>query len=424
MNATASTLFDRIAQTPILDTHEHLPLRPSLRPRPADILTEYLRHYFDKDLLSAGMPPALLQAALDTTRDVEERFSQIEPWWEICRTTGYGRSLDETARGLYGEKRVDRQTIGRINAAFQRNLDNPDYFRHVLKDCCHIERSINDGFAHMYGSGWSDDTLFAQVLRLDGYLSQWDFIWDSLVHYGTDLMTFDGFLAAVRADLTASPSYGYQGYKLGVAYSRPLRFEQVRYEDAAADFKETMPRFLQNPKAPIPLRLQDYILHFCLGILEETGAFLQIHTGFQEGNGNYLPYTDPLQLTNLLLKYPGLRFDLFHIGYPYVGQMGILGKQFPNVTVDFAWMNIVSPLAAENALAEYLDVMPRNKIFAFGGDYIPIDPIYGHQMMARRMVARALARKVDEGAMDLEEAERTAGMLLYNNVLDKLRIKL
>ena len=189
MHTTAQTLFDRIESMPIYDTHEHLPLRPSLRIRPADVLTEYLSHYFDKDLISAGMPKSILEQALDTTVNIETRFAALEPWWDLCRFTGYGQSLDESVRGLYNEKRIDRTTIGRINEQFQKNLDDPGYFRTVLKDRCHICKSINDGFAHMKGTGWSDDELFAQVLRLDGYLDQWHWVFPVLESYGEDMHT-------------------------------------------------------------------------------------------------------------------------------------------------------------------------------------------------------------------------------------------
>ncbi len=424
MNATESALLDRICDMPILDTHEHLPLRPALRETPCDVLTEYLSHYFDKDLISAGMPRPLLDQALDPSLDIEERFARIEPWWDLCRLTGYGRALDEAARGLYGEARVDRASIGRMNEAFQRGVQDGGHFRKVLKDKCRISRSVNDGFAHMKGSGWSDDELFAQVLRLDGYLEGWNFLWNLLGEYGTDMRTFEGFLAAVRADLLASPGYGYAGYKLGVAYSRPLYFARVEERDARAAFDAFLPVFLQDRLAPVPRALQDYILRFCLGILQEMGAFVQIHTGFQEGNGNIVANSDPLLLTELLQDFPGVRFDLFHIGYPYVRQTGVLAKLFPNATVDFAWVNIISPLAAENALCEYLDLVPQNKIFAFGGDYLFVDGVYGHQVQARRTVARALARKVEDGALDLEAAERTAHRLLHDNAIDKLGIRL
>jgi hypothetical protein len=44
-----------------------------------------------------------------------------------------------------------------------------------------------------------------------------------------------------------------------------------------------------------------------------------------------------------------------------------------------------------SALVEWLDTVPANKISAFGGDYIFVDGVYGHQYLARQNVARALA---------------------------------
>ena len=52
-------IFEYVAQLKIVDTHEHLPDHADKRPKPTDVLKEYLTHYFDKDLISAGMPPDL-----------------------------------------------------------------------------------------------------------------------------------------------------------------------------------------------------------------------------------------------------------------------------------------------------------------------------------------------------------------------------
>ena len=44
---------------------------------------------------------------------------------------------------------------------------------------------------------------------------------------------------------------------------------------------------------------------------------MQIHTGIQEGNGNILTNSKPTDLNEIFLEYPNMRFDIFHIGYPY-----------------------------------------------------------------------------------------------------------
>jgi predicted TIM-barrel fold metal-dependent hydrolase len=157
------------------------------------------------------------------------------------------------------------------------------------------------------------------------------------------------------------------------------------------------------------------MMHFVLGILGRHQAVLQVHTGLQEGNGNLLANSDPLLLSNLFLAYPDLRFDLFHISYPWWNAAGALAKNFPNVFLDMCWAHIISPSASVAALEEWLDAVPWSKISAFGGDYCFVDGVYGHLVLARQNVALALARKVDGGVFGLDTAKRVARALFYDN---------
>ena len=138
-------------------------------------------------------------------------------------------------------------------------------------------------------------------------------------------------------------------------------------------------------------------------------------TGIQEGNGNYVYHSDPSLLTNLFVEYPDIRFDCFHIGYPYQQVLAALAKNFRNVFIDFCWAHIISPAASVTAMAEYLDSVPANKISGFGGDYCFVDGIFGHQAMARENIARTLAGRVDLGRCDLDRAKQLATMLLHDN---------
>ncbi len=80
-----------------------------------------------------------------------------------------------------------------------------------------------------------------------------------------------------------------------------------------------------------------------------------------------------------------------------------------------AWGHIISPVASVNALVEWLDAVPANKISAFGGDYCFVDVVYGHQLLARQNVAQALAIKVDAGVFDLSRAKEIATWLFVDN---------
>jgi predicted TIM-barrel fold metal-dependent hydrolase len=160
--------------------------------------------------------------------------------------------------------------------------------------------------------------------------------------------------------------------------------------------------------------LENFMMHHCLSIAEEREMTYQFHTGIQEGHGNKLGNSDPELMCNLFLKYPGVTFDVFHIGYPYQNKLCALAKMFPNVIIDMAWANIISPEACVRGLVEWLDAVPANKICGFGGDYLFPDGVVGHAAIARENVSRALAEKVDRGIFDLDRGKEIASMLFVD----------
>ena len=414
-------VYDYVSGLTIIDTHEHLPDHGDKREKPTDVLREYLWHYFDKDLISAGMPPPLLEQIRDHSRPLMERWRLVEPYWQLAANTGYGRALDLTARGLYGIGKIGGDTLEELDAAFQKSLADPDWFRKVLRDKCRIAVSVLDGWVDYENQPWCSD-LFAPVWRIDNLVLLSGFK-NALTGLETRnklrVHSFSDYLAMIDADIETSARLGYCGYKLGLAYNRTLRFERGSYAQASEAFDDLAAgadrQTARQLQPEVPRVLQDYCLHRCLQAIEKTGRTLQIHTGLQEGNGNTWANSDPLLLNNLFLQYPGLKFDLFHIGYPHWQSLAALAKNFPNVFIDMCWAHIISPEACVSALMEYLDSVPSNKISAFGGDYLMVDPVYGHQLMARRNVSRALAAKVDQDVFDLDTARLLARRLFIDN---------
>jgi predicted TIM-barrel fold metal-dependent hydrolase len=131
------------------------------------------------------------------------------------------------------------------------------------------------------------------------------------------------------------------------------------------------------------------MMHFVCCLADDNRLVYQIHTGIldgQDGNGNIIYDSNPVLLSNLFLEYRNVRFDIFHMGYPYIMELSVLAKNFRNVFIDMCWGYIISPEAARRALVEWLDTVPTNKISAFGGDYAFVDGVYGHQYLARQNV--------------------------------------
>ncbi|HNX57052.1 MAG TPA: amidohydrolase family protein [Prolixibacteraceae bacterium] len=150
---------------------------------------------------------------------------------------------------------------------------------------------------------------------------------------------------------------------------------------------------------------------------------IQIHTGLQAGDGNYIQNSNPALLANLFLKYRNVKFILFHGGYPYGGEFGSLAKNFRNVYLDLCWLYIISPSYAELYLNEWLETVPANKIMAFGGDYENVENIYGHLLFAKEVIGNMLIEKVKSRYFSEDEALKIARMILYDNAINLFKLK-
>ena len=413
-------LLADIASLPVIDTHEHLPFAESDRARDVDLLREYLAHYLSSDLVSAGLPPADLERAKDLRLPLADRWSLVEPFWEACRHTGYARALDAAVRGIYGIDGVSRGTIGALDAAFRKSL-TPGHFRRVLKDLCGIEVSLLDGFT---GRFEADPQLFRRMWQPSYYVMPEPaegkgIPWVEGV-LGRPVRSLDDWLEGFDRELDEAMASGIAGLKCALAYSRSIAFEAVAVPEAREAFAACIAawdRAGREPTAatPLPFPVQDFVMYHWLRRAGERGLPCQFHTGLLEGNGNLLGHADPMLLNPLFLACPNVRFDLFHIGWPFTETATALCKMFPNVFVDMCWAHIISPVAARRALSGFLDALPFTKISAFGGDYLFVDGVCGHLAIARENVARVLAEKVREGTFGKERASAIARALFHDN---------
>jgi len=424
---TADKLREYVLGLTILDTHEHLPCREELRDRDTDVLKEYLAHYFNRDLLSAGLPRVDYDTIMTARLPIREKWALVEPYWEACRYTGYGRALDISVRELYGIPGISGNTIEALNERFLASLQ-PGHFRRVLRDKCRIEKSLlcvetlEERFDPLTErSVHCDRELFVPVFIVNNLVfpESWAQIERVERESGVRILSFDTWLEATEASIERACALGSPILKNSLAYVRTLRYERVTRAEAEEAFNHVFstrhfPEWHQKPVST-GKAFQDFMFHFILSIANRRRLIMQVHTGIQEGSGNLLSNSNPELLSNLFLEYPEVAFDLFHIGYPYQNSAGVLAKNFPNVTLDMCWAHIVSPNASVLALEEWIDTVPLTKISAFGGDYLLVDGVYGHQHLARADVARALAAKVEEGVFDEDKAREVARMFLYDN---------
>ena len=391
----------------IIDTHEHLHPQTVYLGEQPDVLCDYLSHYITTDLESAGMSGEDLEKVKDYKIDINERFKILEPYLNQVKNTSYYRSIEIAAKKIHGVDEISIKTIGELNEKFKKAASDKNYGRHIMKDICNIEVSINDN--------WSQDMIFSKT---DLFAPTCQFSPDSQL---TENLTFDEYCEKYRQYFLKQKNDGMITIKTPMAYWRSLYVEDVDYNDAKEAYDKFVIEYFAGKKDEpdaglnFPRKLDDYMLRVLLKIADENNFVIQIHTGLQEGMRNTLENSNPMLLQNLFAKYPNLSFDLFHMGYPYERELMVLAKTHPNVYIDMCWAHVISPFASRNAFYEMLDVLPYTKIFGFGGDYLFFDGVVGHLTLAKQNICTVLAQKVCNNECGIDLAEKILQAVLHDN---------
>ena len=409
-------LSEVVEQTPLIDTHEHLQEERDRLALGDRLDFAYLfRNYLLADLVSAGMSQDDAEEMVADDLDQDEKWRRVASFWDRARHAGYGRAIALTIEELYGIPGLDRSTYRDVTAAMQAR-NRPGVHRRLIREeagvAWYVLHHVGDpGTVHREGT---DPAMCRQVLGANCFLRETLPLDDFAAHTGIRADSWEAFQATM--------DWYFERYadeavaiKNNCPYWRDLRFDDPPPKRAAAAFEKRYVR--GQPLEPAELKaLQDAAFHFCLRRAGDRDLPVQVHTGYLAGNHNLdSDRIRPSDLTNLFVQYPHVRFDLFHIGYPYQGEVAALAKNFPNVYIDLCWAWIIDPYATRQALQTFIATVPVNKIFGFGGDVFMAEGVYGHARIARWGTAWALAEMIDQGYMGEEDAVTVARMVLHDN---------
>lgn len=200
------------------------------------------------------------------------------------------------------------------------------------------------------------------------------------------------------------------------AYSRIINFENVPRSEAEKLFNFIMEDPRRSLGWPQAKPLDDYLFHEFMRMAEELNLPVQMHTGHMAGIRNDIVKTNAINLTSVLELHQGVRFDLFHGNWPYMGELLYLTKNFPNVHIDLCWTHIIDPYYTYRLLCDSVTSIPHSKIHVFGADYGDI-PEYAaaHLEIARDVVAAALTEMIERQWLSEKEAKQVAADWFFNN---------
>jgi uncharacterized protein len=404
-------------QVEIIDSHEHLPAESVRTGAQVDFATLF-SHYCSGDLISAGMKPEDAKTLQDPGADVERKWQLFAPYYPLIKNGSYCRAARIAMQKFYGVHDLTSLNDALEVTEKMRQENKPGIYRRILEDACHLKTVFlfnNDIFETRYFH-------FVDCVDHLIHLNNLEVLRTAASEMGGTFYTLQHYVDALGAFLKRKVERSVKGIKFTSAYYRSLDFNPVPTAEAERIFNKLLsaPYLISLPlektiDAHEVLVLQDYLTRRVLDCCAQLSLPVVFHTGLQSGNRNNPDNARPQPLWQLFYTYPQVNFLLLHGGLPWTDETAMLAKSYPNVFIDMAWMHIISPEIAVRALKTWIDMVPKNKVLGFGGDYRVPEKVYGHVTMAKENICRALSEKMMAGALTENEACSWIDHLLYSN---------
>lgn len=416
-------LSQYIQKLRVVNTHEHqLKEDKWLEAAPRDIIQDLFSQYEQGDLVSSGMPASLLAEVTDATKgDIASRWNKLRPYWELIQFTGYGEAVGLHAEVIYDIKELNAASLEKAQprvAGFRK----PGERLRLLRDVANLDHIQTDDFCWPCLPDASGADFFYYDLSMLSFANATFKLDDVEQETGVRVTDPESLRRAITVIFE---KYGPVAIavKSQHAYSRTLAWRERTPAEAARAMEELL-RDRQNASADARLCVGD----FCIGIAAELcgqhNLPFKIHTGHYAGNGTMQVHRIAAgNLCGLLIKYPGTRFVLMHIAYPYSDELVSIIKHFPNAYADLCWAWSIDPYTTMDFVRRCLHAVPLNKLFGYGGDtFWPTRGVV-YAMQMRRWMTRTLQAEVDAGDLSEKQAIAVAGRLLRQNQLDVFDIE-
>ncbi len=415
-----------IDAVPLIDCHDHA---GTCGPKCDDPIQALMVGYVTSDLTSASSE-AEVAAMLDAARPLEERWPLLERAWARTCHTGYAQATRRVLRHVFDEEALTLEALYRVKARLP-DLADLTVFTGMLDEARIAARiediwpdvgRVLDGTLQLTPRGYL-------AISLPGYhnLRNAGDVERHTAPLQRHVTCLEEYLEACREIFIGCARFGAVCFKDQSAYTRTLDYGHPTRAEAEAAFNwlvDDPRRWANYPDQVKPL--SDYLFHAFMRMARDLDLPVQLHTGHMAGLRNDIAKTNAVGLTKLIELHRDVRFDLFHANWPYGGELLFLGKNYPNVTLDFCWANLIDPVYCVRLFQQALSSVPHGKIHGYGSDYggNGILHAWAHAQIARENIAVALAELVEHEYLGLDEAKDVAQDWLFDNANAFFRLHL
>lgn len=348
----------------------------------------------------------------------------FDDWWpraehdfDDARATSFYRYLLPAFRDLYGVDfdSINAEQAKELNRRIFDHYRDSAWLEEVIVKRANIELMFVDPFwarlqfekAYEFSVPVLNVTRMVVGTHAENFSSALDSPYVFAERAGKPIVDLDGYLATLDAIFVAAVEKETACLKSTLAYERTLEFRDVPRERAERAFGKKLADLSQDERRDF----EDFIFRRLCELSAKHDLPFQIHTGQARVQGS-----NPMLLVDLIEANPQTKFVLFHGGFPWIGETGVIAMRHKNVWVDSCWLPTLSYTVAKRAYQEWLEVMPSNRLM-WGADAVQAEGIYAATEFTRECLADALAEKIERGELREEHALRIGGQIMRENAL-------
>ncbi len=416
-----SELWKYIDSLTIIDTHEHIDREKDLLGSKLDVFDMMIPYVID-NLQAAGMSSDELNLISDKEADFKEKWDAFYKYYPVIKNTTYFLALQTALEDQYQMKTVSMVEFQRISALLTKDFAEKGFMQKFMdqnniesilsfRSCslAEVRNTFGENKINIVPTVSIIQVLDTSSLRKIFRITE------------MPVSNLDDIIKGIDHLLFEYDSLGIKNLKFGSGYYRELNYRYRTKEEAQAAFNRIMNTAsgsslnLTNSLTPDQTILDDYMAVHIISLASQYHMNVIFHCGIAAWNRNYVKYSHTSGMEWLFTNFPEVNFVILHAGYPFFDEAVLLAKYYPNVYLNMTWDHIIDREKSINIMKTYVEMLPANKIHAFGGDYFYPQQIAGHLKFAKENIYFAFDELIKKGVMNLEDAKTVIYDWLYAN---------
>jgi predicted TIM-barrel fold metal-dependent hydrolase len=355
--------------------------------------------------------------------DFDDKWNTFYQYYPIIRNTTYFKALVAALEKQYQMRSVNKEEFRRVSDLLGRDYATKGFMQKIM-DLNRIESILTFRQASLeeVRKTYGDNKIYVVPTVSDLTVKDASSLNSFSRIMEIQVASVDDIISGLEKLFSEYNRLGIRNIKFGSAYNRRLNYKARSREEAETAFSGLInprpdntgglsDRFLTANQIVV----DDYLTCYMVSLAEKYSMNVIFHMGLAAWNYNRVENSHASDLEWLIRKFPGVKIVLLHAGYPFFEEGILLAKYYPNVYLNMTWDHIIERDKSIEAMKSYIEMLPLNKIHAFGGDYIYPQQIYGNMLFTRENIYTALSDLIRRGRLSENDAKKIAYDWLYAN---------